>query len=350
MRRLYAGTDSLLDDDPNVDYPAAVLAGKAGDGKVGDDKVGDRSPSGHVGDSRLFTTKVALTGDAAARRSAAHLDSSAAHHRTMTIPLGENPLGEGVDIELVYIPAGRFVMGQADSFPDEQPLLVTIEKPFFMARTEITNAQFALFDPSHDSRIEFGDFMHFSPGEQGWSLSHPAQPVVRVSWDRAVAFCDWLSQKTGKMITLPTEAQWEYAARGEENSPDMPFWYGTLDTDFSPFANLSDINNQQISDFGWLDRSNTIPAWRPADVRFNDHSRVSAPVGSYTANPFGLFDMHGNVAEWVADAPVHAPEHRIVKGGSWYDPPHRARTAFKQHYLAEQQIFDVGFRVIVLTE
>jgi len=275
------------------------------------------------------------------------------------------------------ITAGRFVMGQANSFADEQPQLVTIEKPFYMARTEITNAQFARFDPTHDSGIEPGDFILFSPGEQGWSLSHPTQPVVRVSWDSAVTFCDWLSQKTGKKVTLPTEAQWEYAAIAAGNVSDrfivrnasnpsltlraaiscgdlsenaLPFWYGTLDTDFSPFANLSDVSNQRISDFGWRDRSNTIPGWRPADTRFNDHSRVSAPVGSYAPNPFGLFDMHGNVSEWVADTPANAPIHRLVKGGSWYDPPHRARTAFKQHYLAEQQVFDVGFRVIVLVE
>jgi len=262
--------------------------------------------------------------------------------KTMTLSLDED-----IDLELVYIPVGRFVMGQADSFPDEQPQLVTIEKPFFMASTEITNEQFALFDPTHDSRIEVGDFIHFSPGEQGWSLSHPTQPVVRVSWNHAISFCDWLSQKTGKTITLPTEAQWEYAAR---TGGETPFWYGTLDTDFSPFANLSDISNQQISNFGWLDRSNTLPAWRPADTRFNDHSRVSAPVGSYAPNPFGLFDMHGNVSEWTADAPADLPEYRIVKGGSWYDPPYRARVAFKQNYLAEQPVFDVGFRVIVLPE
>jgi len=324
MRRRYAQTDSLLDDDPNVDYPSAVL-----------------STTIHQPASQHKSNTPNVSFDAAALT----VFDGKRIGETMTVSLGE-----GVDLELIYIPAGRFVMGQPNSFPDEQPQLVTIEKPFFMARTEITNEQFSRFAPTHDSGIEFGDFLHFSPGEQGWSLSHPTQPVVRVSWDRAVEFCDWLSQKTGKKVALPTESQWEYAARAGTNTSDRPFWYGTLDTDFSPYSNLSDISNQQISDFGWLDRSNTIPAWRPADTRFNDHSRVSAPVGSYAHNPFGLFDMHGNVSEWVADAPANAPDHRIVKGGSWYDPPHRARTAFKQNYLAEQQVFDVGFRVIMLTE
>ena len=326
MRRRYANTDSLLDDDPNVDYPTAVLTGKVIPRKSQQQvsaTIEHYQPVSHQ------TSDFAVFDDAKIGE-------------TMTLSLGED-----VEIELTWIPAGRFQMGQADSFPDEQPHVVTIEKPFFMAKTEITNAQFAQFDPTHDSRIEFGDFMHFSPGEQGWSLSHPSQPVVRVSFDRAIAFCEWLSHKTGQKVTLPSESQWEYAARA---GTETPFWYGASDTDFSPFANLSDINNQRISDFGWLDRTNTIPGWRPADTRFDDHSRVTAPVGSYAANPFGLFDMHGNVAEWVTDVPANRPDHRLVKGGSWYDPPHRARTAFKQNYLAEQQVFDVGFRIIVVTE
>jgi len=314
MRRRYARTDSLLDDDPNMDYPTAVLPGL--------------KPPQTASPQNIFcpTGEFTIFGD---KRTG----------ETMVIPLGD-----GVNLELVYIPAGRFVMGQPNSFADEHPRFVAIERPFFLGRTEITNEQFARFDPTHDSGIESGDFIHFSPGEQGWSLSHPTQPVVRVSWDRAVAFCNWLSRKTGQKVALPTEAQWEYAARA---GTETPFWYGTLDTDFSRYANLSDVSNQRISDFGWLDRSNTLPGWRPADTRFNDHSRISASVGSYAPNAFGLFDMHGNVSEWIADAPVNAPEHRLVKGGSWYDPPHRARTAYKQQYLAEQQVFDVGFRVIV---
>ena len=324
MRRRYARTDSLLDDDPNVDYSPAIL--KGGTVSVKQPQTSRAASDSYIPVSHS-TNAFAIFDD---KRIG----------ETMSLSLGE-----GVEMELTYIPAGRFPMGQADSFPDERPRIVTVEKPFFMGRTEITNEQFARFDPTHDSRIEFGDFMHFSPGEQGWSLSHPSQPVVRVSFDRAMAFCQWLSQKTSQNVALPSESQWEYAARA---GMDTPFWYGTLDTDFSLYANLSDICNQQISNFGWLDRSNTIPGWRPADARVNDHSRVAAPVASYAVNPFGLFDMHGNVAEWVTDAPANIPTHRIVKGGSWYDPPHRARAAFKQHYLAEQQVFDVGFRVIVL--
>jgi len=141
-------------------------------------------------------------------------------------------------------------------------------------------------------------------------------------------------------------------------------WYGTCDADFSKFANLSDATHQSIDIFGWPDRARAIPPWRPADARYDDHSRVSAPVGSYRPNSWGLFDMHGNAAEWtlseyrprsggtqpspVGDSTLAAQASalRVVRGGSWYDVPIRCRSAFRQVYLASQPVYDVGFRVI----
>ena len=111
-----------------------------------------------------------------------------------------------------------------------------------------------------------------------------------------MAFCRWLSRKTGREFTLPTEAQWEYACRA---GTATPLWYGTVEGDFSRVANLSDLSHQTIDTFGDPDLPDVIAPWRPADARFDDHSRVSAPVGSYRPNPWGLFDMHGNVAEWT---------------------------------------------------
>ena len=100
-----------------------------------------------------------------------------------------------------------------------------------------------------------------------------------------------------------------------------------------------------------------IPPWRPADTRFDDHSRVSAPGGSYQPNPWGLFDMHGNVAEWTRSEYRPYPYRdddrnegtggkRVARGGSWYDCPERCRAAFRQAYRAEQPVYDVGFRVV----
>jgi formylglycine-generating enzyme required for sulfatase activity len=270
-------------------------------------------------------------------------------------------LSKGISLELMPIPAGEFVMGQADGYADEQPRRVKVARPFFMGQFEITNEQFALFDPAHDSRFEPGDYIQFSPGERGWPVSRPRQPVVRISWHQAVAFCRWLSDRTGRTFTLPTETQWEYACRAGTNTA---MWYGTCDADFSKFANLSDATHQSIDVFGWPDRARAIPPWRPADARYDDHSRVSAPVGSYRPNSWGLFDMHGNVAEWtlseyrphsggtqpspVGDSALaaQASSLRVVRGGSWYDVPIRCRSAFRQVYLADQPVYDVGFRVI----
>ena len=269
------------------------------------------------------------------------------------------PLADGLALELVRIPTGEFVMGQADGCLDERPpCRVRIAAPFWLGRFEVTNEQFALFDPSHDSGLEHGDYIQFGPGERGWTLSRPKQPVVRVSWRRAMAFCQWLSARTGRRFTLPTEAQWEYACRA---GTATPWWYGTPDTDFAPFANVSDATHQAIDPFGWSGRPQVIPPWRPADTRFNDHSRVSAPVGSYKANPWGLCDMHGNVAEWTLSAcrpypygeddgrnEPTAKGKKAVRGGSWYDRPDRCRSAFRQSYLPDQAVYDVGFRVVCL--
>ena len=149
-----------------------------------------------------------------------------------------------MSIELARIPAGAFVMGDAEGDADERPpARVEIAKPFWMGRYEVTNEQFALFDPTHDSRLEHGDYLHFDERERGYALNRPQQPVVRVSWNRAMDFCRRLSERTGRTFTLPTEAQWEYACRA---GTATPLWYGTLDSDFSACANVSDATHQAI--------------------------------------------------------------------------------------------------------
>jgi len=219
--------------------------------------------------------------------------------------------------------------------------LAYLDNNLWMDKFEVTNEQFALFDPAHDSGLEYGDYIQFSPGERGWSLARPRQPVVRVSWRAATDFCRWLSAKTSRRFRLPTEAEWENACRAGTTTP---FWYGTLDTDFSRYANLSDRTHQAIDPFGWAGRPEVIPPWRPADTRFDDHARVSTTVGSYAANPWGFYDMHGNVAEWTSSA--CGPDRMVVRGGSWYDPPARCQSDSRQSYRPEQGVYDVGFRVV----
>jgi formylglycine-generating enzyme required for sulfatase activity/cytochrome c553 len=282
-------------------------------------------------------------------------------------------LGGGVKMELVRIPAGRFVMGDPGGGPDEQPAAaVAVGKPFWMGRCEVTNEQFARFDPSHDSRFEHRTSWQFSEKYTGWPLNGARQPVVRVSWDQAMAFCRWLGERAGLNVTLPTEAQWEYACRAGATTP---LFYGDLDSDFSRFANVADYTIRDLAYEGWRPRS---PDLVPRDARFDDRSLVTANVGSYQPNPWGLHDMHGNAAEWtrsalkpypyrdddgpsapglqhkppalpgdsaraVADA---GPVKKVVRGGSWYDRPVRCRSAFRLGYLPYQKVFNVGFRVI----
>jgi formylglycine-generating enzyme required for sulfatase activity len=250
-------------------------------------------------------------------------------------------------------------MGRDGGNADEQPACrVKIARPFWMGRCEVTNEQFAVFAPRHDSGLESGDFIQFSPGERGWTLSRRRQPVVRVPWKQAMAFCRWLSQKTGRQFTLPTEAQWEYACRA---GTATPLSYGSINDDFSAFANFSDVRHQAIDPFGWSGRVQTLPPWRPAS-QWDDRSRVSAPVGSYEPNPWGLHDMHGNVAEWTRSEyrPYPYDENdgrndtttvaqRVVRGGSWYDRPERGQSAFRQVYGPDQPVYDVGFRVICVS-
>jgi len=270
-------------------------------------------------------------------------------------------LGGGLKLELVRIPAGEFVMGDPNGHPDERPLTrVKIESPFWMGKFEVTNEQYGAFDPSHDSRLEHGDFLQFSIRERGYPVNGPRQPVVRVSWVRAMDFCRWLSKKTGEKFTLPTEAQWEYACRA---GTDTPLYYGPVDTDYSHWANLADATLKKMEKLGWNLPYAAVPPWRPADERFDDKSRVSADAGSYRPNAWGLYDMHGNVCEWTRstyrpypyreDDGRNAPspkDRKVVRGGSWYDRARRARSAFRLSYHAYQSVYDVGFRVICENE
>ncbi|MBI4605534.1 MAG: SUMF1/EgtB/PvdO family nonheme iron enzyme, partial [Planctomycetes bacterium] len=209
----------------------------------------------------------------------------------------ELDLGGGLKIELVKVPAGSFVMGDADGFDDEgPPAAVRIARPFWMSRLEVTNEQYARFDPTHESRFEHRSSWIFSEEYLGWPLNRPRQPVVRVSWDQAMAFCRWLSEKTGAKATLPSEAQWEYACGAGSAAP---FSYGGLDADFSRHANLADASIRDLAYRGWRPKS---PDLVPRDARFNDGALVTAEVGSYAPNAFGLHDLHGNAAEWTRSA------------------------------------------------
>jgi formylglycine-generating enzyme required for sulfatase activity len=317
LHRRYAG----IDEDPEAVYPAAILSAAV--------------PSQGL---LLQAPEVVPAG-----RISPKLSSPLESMRIA--------LADGVTLELVRVPSGSFVMGTEQGYPNERPAHpVDIDNAFWMGRFEITNRQYACFDPKHDSGLETGEQYQFGDYERGHHLRRPEQPVVRVSWNQAMAFCDWLSNETGMRFTLPTEAQWEYACR---SGGTTPLWYGTLDDDFSRSANLSDATHHTV-DYPHVPAA--LPPWRPAETRFDDGWRVSAPVGTFQPNAWGLFDMHGNVAEWTRSMyrpyPLMAgddrddrPGRKTVRGGSWLDRPRRARSAFRMHYERSQAVHDVGFRV-----
>ncbi len=264
-------------------------------------------------------------------------------------------LGNGISLELAYIPAGTFDMGGEDEEPVSR---IAIEKPFWMGRCEITNEQFARFDPHHDSGVEPMHAYQF--GIRGYPVNGPRQPVARVSWTHAMEFCRWLTETTGETFSLPTEAQWEYACRSGTASP---FFFGGMEADFSPYANLGDARLREFArntyiQVNLLDTPNQYDDWVPKEGRFDDGAFLSSDAGRYQPNPWGLWDMHGNAAEWTRSAYLPYPykdndkrnepaedSPRVVRGGSWHDRPYRATASFRLGYPPWQRVFNVGFRV-----
>ena len=266
-------------------------------------------------------------------------------------------------MKLAGIPAGEFVMGSQGGFGDEAPrAVVRIARPFWMGTTEVTNAQYAAFDPDHDTRyLDETGKDHAVPG---YIANHADQPVARISWQEATRFCQWLAKKSGQRVALPTESQWEWAARAGSQSQ---FFYGDANTDFSRWANLADASRRRLY-VGW-DGGSKIHARRdyPADYlfplrddRFTDKWIVVDFVAQYEPSAWGLYDMVGNVSEWTRSDYRSYPyredegrnkgnvqEKKVARGGSWNDRPKTAGSAVRFPFESYQKVYNVGFRVIV---
>lgn len=226
----------------------------------------------------------------------------------------------GRDIKLSAF--GRF--GDYDEHPTHQ---VTISKAFYMSVTEVTNDQYEKFDPLH---------MHLR-GKRGFSIDSD-EAVIFVSWHQAKAFCDWLSKKEELPYRLPTEAEWEYACRA-----------GTT-TQFSTGETLPDefIKNPDNS-------------WYPCPKRSRGREEVVLlHVGKTTPNPWGLYDMYGNVEEWCLDwYGPYEDEHQIdpvgrvdghfkvTRGGSHGTVAYYLRSANRIGTLPQDKSFMIGFRVVL---
>ncbi|NEO70409.1 MAG: formylglycine-generating enzyme family protein [Moorea sp. SIO3H5] len=243
-------------------------------------------------------------------------------------------LGNGIDLEMLYIPEGRFLMGSPESEKgsddSERPHHQVTIPPFFLGKYPVTQAQWrAVANLPKINRDLDPDPSRFK-GEN--------RPVEQVNWFDAVEFCVRLSDYTGTEYRLPNEAEWEYACRAGTTTP---FHYGETIT--------SKLANYRAS-------------YTYAEEAEGEYRGESTPVGSFPPNGFGLYDMHGNVWEWCEDA-FHdnyegAPEdgsvwtiynnhnYYYLRGGSWFYYPWLCRSASRILYNARGSIdLDVGFRV-----
>lgn len=231
--------------------------------------------------------------------------------------------GRAIEPTMVAIPAGSFRMGcdgDMDCVSDEKPVRTVTIKPFEMARTELTFDQW-------DACVADGG-CSYMPDDTGWGRGN--RPVINVSWDDVQTYLTWLNRKTGKTYRLPTEAEWEYAARA-----------GTT-TKYSWGNEIGKGNaNCKVCGSQW------------------DYKQT-APVGSFRPNPFGLYDMHGNVWEWVQDCYQNSYSgvptdgtvamrenscYRVHRGGSWDRDPRYLRSADRNNYSPDFRSNYLGVRL-----
>ena len=268
-------------------------------------------------------------------------------------------IAPGVKLNFVRIPAGKFVMGSYNGEPDAYPTSkVTVDKAFWMGELEITNQQYNAIFPEHDSR--YVDQQWKDHVVQGYPANEPQQPVIRVSYNDAMEYCKKLSEKTGLKITLPTEAQWEWACRA---GSDTDFWYGTKNSDFGKKDNLADKTTLLFAVAG-VDPKPMSPdnpwykyyTYLPKEESVDDGELVQIGGKKYEANPFGLYCMHGNVAEWTRSDYIPYPykedakatsEYKVVRGGSYIERPKFSTSHSRKGFYPYQRVFNVGFRVII---
>ena len=221
--------------------------------------------------------------------------------------------------EILEIPGGEYLMGQDDGRDDERPVHEVSVRPFGLGRFQITNEQYDVFCSSSGH-----DPTKFRNNDE---LNQPLQPVTGTSWFDAVAYCEWLSARTGKRFRLPAEAEWEWAARGGLAGQLYPW------------------GNEPVTD-----REDYHTRWRTGP----------APVGTSLPNGFGLHDMCENVHEWCTEwydpkyyeaSPRNNPpgpsarKRRASRGGAWRHQIKISRCAARSSIPPELEYADYGFRV-----
>jgi formylglycine-generating enzyme required for sulfatase activity len=291
-------------------------------------------------------------------------------------------LTNSIGMQIVRIPAGEFWMGaqepaeevcktfasygcKPEEFSDEYPRhQVKITRPFLLGRYEVTVGQFRQFttDAGYQTQAEAdgnggwgydpatgicsGRHAKFNWREPGFPQTDD-HPVLNVTWNDAVAFCGWLSRKEGQTYRLPSEAEWEYACRAGTTTR---YFHGNDPAGLPKFARL--IN--ALSDKEYANVQDQVHFLKPGES-------LTAKVGSYQPNPWGLFDMTGNVWEWTSDwygedyyahSPTSDPRGptnanvKIRRGGAWNTFPLYARISYRNWNSLTTRCINLGFRVV----
>ena len=261
-----------------------------------------------------------------------------------------------VQLDFAWVPGGSFMLGDMTGTgqQDERPVKPIRIEGFWIQTTEVTRAAYSSFvsDQHHDTGnscwvhedgwVEKAGLDWRNPGFEQ-DTSHP---VTCVSWHDAQAFIAWLNQKSRHHFRLPTEAEWEYAARA---GSDALYFFGDRSLDLCDYANAADLS--ALEDYPGFSVN-----------QCDDGFVRTSPVGHFQANPIGLFDVYGNVWEWVEDCwKVNYRSHpddgsanqagdcarRGFRGGGYGDIPHFARSTLRNRGNAEHRKDDIGFRLVM---
>lgn len=232
--------------------------------------------------------------------------------------------------EMIFVKGGKFLMGSKDGYDDELPIHQVTLSDFYIGKYEVTVKQYKLFCketghpfPSKPDKSWYEE--HYKIKEWIWRDNNP---IVNVNWYDATAYCNWLSKKTGENYTLPTEAQWEYAARGGSKADNYIY-----------------SGSNSLKKVAWYDETTA--------------ERGSRPVGQLLPNKLGIYDMSGNAFEWCLDyygpypsKAVKDPkgpkrgQYRVIRGGGWYYMEEFCRVAQRDGPKPTLRKFVYGFRVV----
>ena len=248
-------------------------------------------------------------------------------------------LGSSANLpEMASIPGGCFQIGSPSTevgrSADEQQTEVCVDD-FMIAKREVSFEEYDIFVEATG---------HREPFDEGWGRN--LLPVIHVNWYDAVAYLDWLSEETGQCFRLPTEAEWEYAARSGLTT--SRYWGEDIQqTCF--YANVHDYSSQRANGSSYEIHE------------CDDGAARTAVVGSYRVNEFGLYDMLGNVWEWTCSSYEETYQQqgaalsclnprtkgpRVIRGGSWINKPDAIRAAYRDSLPAEFHTEDLGFRAV----